>query len=103
MKKILLSPDPGIGGDPAQPSSAPEHVTTPPPAPPPAATTVLQGTKSERELQLEEENKKLAEEKKQRELKINELEDENHRLKQIPATPASAEPEDDGTWRVFDV
>lgn len=106
MKKILLDPRPGEGGGAATQSSPPEPIPAPPPAPPPAADTVLQGTRSERELQLEEDLRKERESKKKLETDVAHLQDENHRLKQVPAPPAPpqpAEPEDDGTWRVFDV
>ncbi len=105
MTKILLDPLPGTGGGTATPSSSsePHNAETPPPAPPPAATTVLQGTKSERELQLEEENQRLAKEKKDREIKIAELEDENHRLKSPPSDPQPAPTgqEEEYRWRPF--
>jgi hypothetical protein len=62
-------------------------------APPAAAVTVLNG-KSEREIELERElgdaNRVLGrtvEEKKQREIRIIELEDELKRLRQTPAEP----------------
>jgi hypothetical protein len=104
MKMKLLSPDPGEGGDPVPPGPPPSPVTsTPPPAPPPAASTVLQGTKSERELQLEDENQKLLAEKKKVETRAAELEDENHRLKQIPAVDQPAVNEDEGKWKLFEV
>jgi hypothetical protein len=102
MKKKLLSPDPGEGGDPANPNPSPGTPVDPPqPAPPPAAKTVLEGTKTERELQLEEENQKLADEKKQREVRISELEDENHRLKSVPTIKTPAVPNEEVRWRPF--
>jgi hypothetical protein len=102
MKKILLDPLPGDGGGAVpSPGSTITEPPTPPPAAPPAATTVLQGTKSERELQLEEENKRLLDEKKKVEVKAAELEDENHRLKTPATPPAPAKPDDDGRWRPF--
>ena len=102
--KILLSPDPGAGGDPAHPSPPPGPPVSnpaPQPAPPPAATTVLEGTKTERELQLEEDNAKLAEEKRDRELRIMQLEDENHQLKSIPTIKTPAVPDDEVRWRPY--
>ncbi len=106
MKKILLSPESGEGGAPASPTAAPAEIipTQPQPAPPPAAATVLSGTKSERELQLEEDNRKLAETKKNLDKQNAELTDENHRLKTPPTSSAPAQPaveEDDGRWRPF--
>jgi hypothetical protein len=80
---------------PAPPPAAPA------PAAPPAAETVLKGTRSERELQLEEDVKKKDETIKHRETRISELEDENHRLKQVPSPTPAPEPEDDGVWRPF--
>ena len=107
LMKILLDPLPGEGGGAPAPSSpsGPLNNPTPQPAAPPAAATVLSGTKSERELQLEEENKKLVADKKRVEVHAAELEDENHRLKTPPADPDPAveQTEEDGTWRVFDV
>ena len=109
--KILLSPDPGDGGDPAHPSPPPGPPVSSPapqPAPPPAATTVLEGTKTERELQLEEDLQKerddkqrLADEKKDRELRIMQLEDENHQLKSIPTVKTPAVPDDEIRWRPY--
>ncbi|MGO8839476.1 MAG: hypothetical protein ACLP7I_12090 [Limisphaerales bacterium] len=58
-------------------------------------------TKSERELQLEAELETERRAKKDREIRCAELEDENHRLKSIPAPPAPAVPEEDGRWRPF--
>jgi len=96
MKKILLAPDPVEGGDPAHPSPASGQTSgQPPTAAPPAASTVLAGTRTERELELEAENQRLAKEKKDREMRINQLEDENRTLKTIPREPARPAPSPD--------
>jgi hypothetical protein len=111
LKQILFSPDPGDGGGPSDPTPAPGATTsnpTPPPAPPPAAETVLTGIKSEREIQLEtdlqkerEEKQRIESEKKDREIRISELEDENHQLKSIPTIKTPADPDSDARWRPF--
>jgi len=61
---------------PVDPSEAPPRIG-PSPAPPPAAKTVLEGTRTERELALERDVK-------ERERRINSLEDENRQLKTLP-------------------
>lgn len=83
MRKILFSPDPEPG--------APGNPPTPEPAAPPAARAVLNGPRTEREVSLEAEleaernsHGKTAKEKKDREVRINELEDELRRLKNPP-------------------
>jgi hypothetical protein len=100
MKRILFlfSPDPIEGGTPAPTENNPAPAPAEPAAPPPAATTVLQGTKTERELDLE---KKL----RDREIELSHIQDENHRLKQVPtAAPAAAAPaEEDDDWTAFPV
>lgn len=109
MKRKLLSPDPGTeGGGPASsvPSSQPQPPppAPPPPAPPPAATVVGNATRSEREIQLETDLETERKAKKDREVRISELEDENHRLRSVPPTtaPAAPAPEDNsGRWRPF--
>lgn len=90
MTKILFSPDPPESGAPAAPVTQPGT-----PKLPPAAETVVKGTKTEREITLESElqtergsHAKTAKEKKDRELRIAELEDELHKLKS-PPTPKS--------------
>lgn len=89
---LLRSPDPAEG-DPAPPTPTvtppappPPGPSQPPPAAPPAAAAVVQG-RSEREIELSAELEKerkahatTADEKKQREQRINELEDERRRL-----------------------
>ena len=78
--------------------AAPQPAPPPPapavPAPPPAAAIVATGARSEREIELETELKAerdahamTAAEKKAREQRINELEDELRKLKEIPKTP----------------
>jgi len=64
------------------------------PTPPPAGTVVTTGQRTEREITLETElsternsHAKTALEKKQREQRINELEDELRRLKTPPTPP----------------
>jgi len=88
--KILHTADPGEGGDPLPPQNPPPNANTesqPPPAPPPAATVVLNGGKSERESELEAQLESEKAERKQRELRVNELENENRQLKQVTAPP----------------
>ena len=70
---------------PPQNSDVVPRADQPPPAPPPAATTVLNGQRSERETQLESELQSTRGTVKERELRINQLEDENRRLKAVPA------------------
>ncbi|MDE2100725.1 MAG: hypothetical protein KGL39_26000 [Patescibacteria group bacterium] len=85
--RILRDPDPpqNPGGNPPPPvNPAPSA----PPAPPPAAEVVINGERSERELQLEAELERERSGRKKDQTKLCELEDENHRLKQVPATPA---------------
>ncbi len=93
MKRILFSPNSEGGG--SQGSPGPIGPPSEPTAPPPAAQTVLDGVKTERELELE---KKL----KDREIELAHIQDENHRLKQIPTRqPASSAPEDKDDWTAF--
>lgn len=91
MTKILFSPDPPETGAPGAPVTQPGA-----PELPPAAQTVVTGTKSEREITLETElqtergsHAKTAKEKKDRELRIAELEDELHKLKSPPSPKQS--------------
>ena len=86
-------PSPAVPPSPAPPTPAAVHSD---PAPPPAATIVLNGQRTEREVQLEQEleatrtrAQSTAEEKKEREKRINQLEDEIHRLI-TPNKPKSA-------------
>ena len=79
------------GSDPASPPvAAPEG--SPLPAPPQAAKTVLDGKRTERELALERDLKRL-------QTRTSELEDENRTLK-TPPTPAPVKPRD--RWTFFD-
>lgn len=102
LASLLLSPDPAesTGGtpspDPIKPPPDPKEKAIAPPlppnepapnqAPPPAAKTVLEGTKTERELELETNLKNLQQ-------RTSELEDENRQLKTPPKTPPPAAPE----------
>lgn len=74
---------------PEKPTAAPETAPVVPPAnsPPPAAEIVLTGTKNEREAALERDLKV-------RESRINELEDENRKLK----TPPAPRPQQKKDW-----
>lgn len=80
---------------PAEPSAVPSPAPPPPPpdgAPPPAATTVLSGQRREGEVDLAAELEATRKKLKDRETRAAELEDENHRLKQIPAAPPAPKP-----------
>ena len=82
----------------AAPVADPTPDPTPPkpsPAPPPASQIVVEARRSEREVELEREISDLRAKhdateaaKRAREIRISELEDENHRLKSIPKPPA---------------
>lgn len=74
------------------PPTAPRPSTQPAPAPPPAAAVVVSGQKTEREIALEGElnaersnHATTAKEKKEREVKIAELEDQLRTLRAEPA------------------
>jgi hypothetical protein len=71
----------------------PPSPETPPQDPPPAASIVLQGGANEGDaaelVRLRQEAAELRETKKQREIRLAELEDENRRLK-TPQTPPAA-------------
>jgi hypothetical protein len=75
----------------ATPSAAPDPAPTPAPAPaaapPPAAVVVLEGTKTEREIQLEKdlETERLARRKAETDAAY--AQDEFRRLKEIPMPP----------------
>jgi hypothetical protein len=93
MRKFLLSPDPPDAG-PGAPANPPPQ---PPPAAPPAAKIVLTGEKSERETSLETEleaernsHARTAKDKKDREVRIAELEDQLHKLKTPPQPKAKS-------------
>ena len=88
---------------------------TPPketPAPPPTAKTVLEGTKTERELELEEElagererYMQLEGEKKRVEIDHAHLDDENRRLKTLVRStpqPTKQKPVRAKSWTLFD-
>jgi hypothetical protein len=106
MKRILLTADAGEGGDPSPPNTTPPGVSHSPAspvnptaagAPPPAAHTVLTGERTEDSVRLAQEleaerasHAATAADKKAREVRIAELEDELHRIKEVPA-PARRE------------
>jgi cell shape-determining protein MreC len=77
-------------------------------APPPAATIEAAGTKSERDIALEGELEKerqahatTAAEKKAREQRINDLEDELRKLKEVPKpTPTPTPPKKPSRFRL---
>lgn len=95
-RNLFRSPEgenPG-GGGPANQNNEPRSDQTggtPPPAnnppadPPPAADVVNKGAKTERELALEQELEAERNGRKKDQTRLSELEDENHRLKEIPA------------------
>lgn len=62
----------------------PNNQPTPTPAPPESAVVVIKGAKSESEIALEVKLAKVEAKKREVETRVSELEDENHRLKQIP-------------------
>ena len=78
----------------------------PVPAAPPAATVVITGTKTERELELERELDNERKARKDREVTLAHIQDENHRLKSAgirpepPTPPAPAKKS--GGWTFFD-
>jgi hypothetical protein len=77
---------PAAGGPvpPQNDTSPPPAGAAPSPAPPPAAQVVASATRNEREVQLEAELEVERVTRKQREQRINQLEDENLKLKRIP-------------------
>jgi hypothetical protein len=86
-----VSADPPEEGNPSAKPPGTGQAGPPAPAEPPAATTVAKGAKSERDIELEGELEKerqahatTAAEKKAREQRVNELEDELRRLKEVP-------------------
>jgi hypothetical protein len=92
LKRILRSADPTdpTGNPPPPPDK---------PVAPPAAAAVIDGTKTEAEIKLESELKeerarhdKTADEKKQREIRISELEDELRLLRQVQSTAPTRGP-----------
>lgn len=98
MKRLLRSPGETDGGSPTPAPEIPPPAAAPacPSQPPQAAATVIAGKRTEREIELERDlddergrHATTAKEKKDRELRIAELEDELRRLKEIPATPAA--------------
>lgn len=99
MKRIipLLSPDPQASGDPtpppepATPNAGEAAIPAGSGEPGPAASAVIAGGKTERELVLEAElegerqsHARTTDEKKEREIKIAELEDQLHALRNPP-------------------
>ena len=96
--KLLLIADPAQGGDPTPPPAP----AAPDLAPPPGAAIVAAGKKTERELQLESELEKAKRLVKEREIRAAELEDENRRLKEIPADPPAPPAAKGAPWTFFD-
>jgi hypothetical protein len=93
---ILLDSSPTDGGNGPATNETPTTPVTPPAAPP-AAETVIKGTKSEREIQLEEtlaeRERRLSEHeaaRKKAETDAAYLADENRRLKEIGLKPEPA-------------
>jgi hypothetical protein len=90
IRSFLLSPDPsGGGGSPGNesPNAPVVPANTPPvqtPADPAAARTVIEGTKTERELALEQQLEAEKNARKKDQTRVSELENQNHELKQIP-------------------
>src|SRR5690242_9342045 len=87
MKRILFAAESADGNGNIAPAPA---APAAPASPPPAAAAVISGTKTEAELNLEKDLKDerdrhatTAAEKKQREIRISELEDELRRLREI--------------------
>lgn len=98
--KLLLSPDPAEGGAPTPAAPAPA-----PAAPSPAAKTVLEGQRTEREIELGAEliaertsHAATAGEKKARENRISELEDQLHQIK----SAIGVKKKKSGGWTFFD-
>jgi hypothetical protein len=95
--KLHFFPEAADGGAVNTPADK-SNVNADPPqgeaAPPPAATVVTEGTRNERELELERELEEERNLRKSREVRVSELEDENHRLKNVtprpPRKPAKA-------------
>lgn len=95
--KRLLSPDPIEGGD-IPPTNPDPPTPAPAPIDPPAAKAVLEGDRTEREIQLQEElqsererTTKLDANKRDRETKIAELEDQLRQLRTSPGPAAERE------------
>lgn len=119
LKRILCLPDPAEGTPPAtpEPSAPPAPEPTPSPSPgrdptpPPAAADVLNGDRTERELELQERLAKREKEleaerdgRKKDQIRVSELEDENHRLKHVPSSPAPTAATDNGfRWPQYNV
>ncbi|HEX3626689.1 MAG TPA: hypothetical protein VH280_14845 [Verrucomicrobiae bacterium] len=70
-----------IGSDANNPPTPPPGN---PPADPPAAKIVIEGTKSERELALEQQLEAEKSGRKKDQIRLSELENEKHSLKQVP-------------------
>lgn len=90
----IVPPDPLLTDEPTPPVTPPDPAAPPAPAPaapvvPPAAHAVITGTRTERELELEAENQRLADEIKARELEVAAVTDEFHTYKKtVEARPA---------------
>ena len=89
LKKLLLSPDADAGGNPPPPEPTPP-ASPARPEPPPAASVVLSAARSEKEVNLEAELEAERTARKDREQRINQLEDENRQLKTV-TKPAKEE------------
>lgn len=76
---------PPTQSDPPQPTGAAE---APPTAAPPAASAVVNAERTEKEVKLEQELEVERVTRRQREQRIAQLEDENHRIKSIPKEKA---------------
>lgn len=91
---------PAAGGPPPEPSTPPASPQPPgaasDPTPPPAAEVVVTAQRSEAEVKLEQELEVERVTRKQREQRINQLEDENRTLKGTPR----AKPDKSG-WTFF--
>jgi hypothetical protein len=118
MFKLFLSPDeaPGNGPPPTVGTPPPTGGTPAPapvadlpaPAPPPAARIVGESQLTPREIELQteldgerERHGQTEQEKKAREIRIAELEDELHRLRQLQSGPAPATAPKKSWWEEF--
>jgi hypothetical protein len=92
LRKLLRSPENSGGGGVPSGDEQRNAEVVPPNAPPPsnpsadpaAAKTVIEGTKTEADLALAQQLEAEKAARKKEQVRISELENENHRLKQIP-------------------